>query len=150
METKACFGTPLDNMAYRKRIAVYAVIFNGENNQVATIQNSKGYRFLPGGGIESGENHSECLTREVIEELGYEVEMGDYIGVAEQYCMSTTNEPILNIGHFYVCTLLNRVQSSTKPEHQICWTDALHIEEDMFLQHQGWAVKEALKMSAGH
>ena len=148
MDREICFGTLLDNTEYRRRTGVYAVIIVGR--EVATIRTSQGHCFLPGGGIETEENHFDCLRREVIEELGYEVEISDYIGVAEQYFISTTNEPIFGIGHFYLCTLLDITQSITEPEHQICWANTQHVEELMFLEYQAWAVKQALKIGDGH
>jgi 8-oxo-dGTP diphosphatase len=47
------FGERLPDICYRKRDAVYAVIFN-ENKKIAIIiHNDQG--FLPGGGLEKGE-----------------------------------------------------------------------------------------------
>ena len=41
--------------------------------------------FLPGGGIEGTETKDECLHRELLEELGWEIEIDQYIGNAMRY-----------------------------------------------------------------
>ena len=46
---------------------------------------SKRKLLLPGGGMEGTETKDECLHRELLEELGWKIEIDQYIGNAMRY-----------------------------------------------------------------
>ena len=77
------FGNKISGVNYRERLGVYGLILNADEN-IELVINGKG-QFLPGGGIEGDETHEECLKREYIEELGYNIKLGEYIGKASNY-----------------------------------------------------------------
>ncbi len=83
MEKEEVFGEKIKDINYVVRKGVYGVTFN-KHRQVAMVRNQYGY-FLPGGGIEEGENFEECLRREFIEETGYSIIIKNYIGKASKY-----------------------------------------------------------------
>lgn len=61
-----------------KRIAARGIILNGEEliliHRIRMENNKKReYYVFPGGGVEEGENLVDCITRELMEELGIEV-----------------------------------------------------------------------------
>ncbi len=62
------------------RIAVSALIFDGEHILLALRRDIEWWN-LPGGGMEDGETVDEALRREVSEETGLEVEVGQLVGV---------------------------------------------------------------------
>ncbi|MER2033880.1 NUDIX domain-containing protein, partial [Exiguobacterium indicum] len=82
------FGQRQQNQHYITRLAVYAVMRDPQTGKIAVIQKKDGMLFLPGGGIETYETYEDCLTREVLEETGMDVEIGDFIGRANQYFYS--------------------------------------------------------------
>ncbi|MEK4386292.1 NUDIX domain-containing protein [Solibacillus sp. FSL W7-1464] len=140
------FGEKLDGLNYEIRNAVYAVIFDSTMKYVLTVQTSRGDYFLPGGGIEGHENHSQCLEREILEETGYNVLVGPFIGNAKGYFLSTKKEPILNDGYFYFAQLFNKIQEPIDDDHFIQWIEADKARELLVHAHQKWAVKEGLKL----
>ena len=74
---------PFDYASFKPRTAVRAIVF--DEDKVALIHvKEHGYYMLPGGGIESEEIVTE-LQREIIEELGCEIEITDEIGSIEVY-----------------------------------------------------------------
>ena len=74
---EAVFGEKLADQTYIDRKGVYAIIMN-EKNEVATVKLPHGY-FLPGGGLEGEESKEACLRRECLEELGWEIEINEYV-----------------------------------------------------------------------
>ncbi|MTD29907.1 NUDIX domain-containing protein [Planomicrobium sp. YIM 101495] len=138
------FGEELENTHYQRRKGVYAVIFTPEKDEVLTVRNRKGDHFLPGGGVENGENHLECLERELLEETGYHAQVGPYIGNALQYLHSTKGEPLLSDGHFYSANLLHKMQAPIDEDHYIEWLRIDRANELLIREQHRWAVKEGL------
>ena len=130
MMMKLVFGEKMNNLDYETRKGVYAVIFNSEVDKVMTVRNGKGHHFLPGGGIENNENHFECLEREVIEETGYKVCIGAYIGNAMRYFQSMKGEPLLNDGYFYLAAVSNKIQEPIEEDH---FVERIDIEKAKLL-----------------
>ncbi|MER1989605.1 MAG: NUDIX domain-containing protein [Solibacillus isronensis] len=139
------FGEKLNGLKYELRKGVYAVIFNSTMNEVLTVQTSRGNYFLPGGGIEGHENHLQCLEREILEETGYNVVIGPFIGNAKCFFLSTKKKPILNDGYFYFAQLLNKIQDPIDDDHFIKWIETDKARDLLIHAHQNWAVKEGLK-----
>ena len=139
------FGKVEKGLYYQMRQGVYAVIFNEENNMILTVHNSNGAYFLPGGGLEGNEDFHQCLEREVLEETGYAILIGDFIGHAQQYFLSTKNDPFLGDSYFYLAELQGKKQEPIEEDHFVSWMDIDKLEGLLFHEHQGWAVREALR-----
>lgn len=66
------------------RNSAKAIIVQDDKLLAIKMKDEEGdFYILPGGGQEQGENLHEALTRECIEELGEEVEIGELIFVRE-------------------------------------------------------------------
>lgn len=137
------FGERLEGIEYIERIGVYGIVINNEG-KVATIKTPTGY-FLPGGGIENGETHKECIDREFIEETGYEVDVKRYIGRSSLYHISKTNQYLYGIGYFYIVDLKCKTNYKIEDDHDLLWIEPGKCIIRLFLEHQAWAVSEALK-----
>lgn len=138
------FGRKIDGLDYQMRKGVYAICFNSTMDKVLTVQNSKGDYFLPGGGIENGEDDFSCLEREMLEETGFKVTIGSYIGNAMKYFKSTKAEPLLNNGYFYLVELSDKVQEPLEDDHYISWIDLENAEQLLIHEHHYWAIIEGL------
>ena len=63
------------------RIGVFALIFDDQGRILLGLRRDIDWWNLPGGGMEAGETVDEALQREVREETGLEVEVGQLVGV---------------------------------------------------------------------
>lgn len=101
----------------RFRNSAKAVII--ENNSVLAIEkkdNGEPWYLLPGGGQEFGETLVDALKREVQEELGAEVEIGEmilcreYIGKNHEF--ASTDSDFHQVEFYFHCELLSPVDLS--------------------------------------
>ncbi|AYA75666.1 NTP pyrophosphohydrolase [Bacillus sp. Y1] len=137
------FGNKGENLQYKTRIGVYSIIFNKKRDQILVIRTTRGGYFLPGGGLEEKENHEECLQREMLEETGFQVFMGEYIGQAQKYHLAMGKNPTLNHAHFYIATLGEKVQEPVEIDEEPIWVHISEVENLLFHEHQVWGVKQA-------
>lgn len=141
------FGLKNSLLDYHHRESCYAVIIDVTRQQVATIITAKG-SFLPGGGIEDNETPEECLQRELLEETGYEAEIGPFLGKAQRYFVSPQNAAILNIGHFFTATFIKKAQAPIEEDHELKWVHLGGTDHLFFHEHHAWAVTRALILLA--
>ncbi|MFE8700047.1 NUDIX hydrolase [Cytobacillus sp. FJAT-54145] len=138
------FGQPIDELDYCERVGVYAVIFDVSRKLIASVQTKRGHYFLPGGGVENNESDEGCLKRELLEETGFDVEIKRYVGEAKLYFLSTRNEPIVSTGHFYLASLLEKIQEPVDLDHTLQWISMKDVDRFLVFDHHKWAVKRAL------
>lgn len=140
------FGIKKIGINYKRRVGVYAVIWNGVQ-QIATVKTPGGY-FLPGGGIHTHETHQQCLEREMAEELGWQIEIQQYIGCAQRHFYSTSEQIYYSsVGYFYTAKKLGEIATATEDDHEEAWLTAEEIESQLFHEHQLWAVLQSLEQA---
>ncbi len=70
---------------FRGREASRAIVFDQEK-KIALLHSTKNhFHKLPGGGVEEGEDIKMALRREVLEEIGCEIENIRELGIIEEY-----------------------------------------------------------------
>lgn len=139
---KIIFGQKEDKAEYKIRLAVYLVLFDDKKEKLAIIQTSNGY-FLPGGGIDNNESHEECLKREAIEELGWEIEVGKYLGQAGQYFYSPFKQKyIFSDAHFYLGKKIKNICEPTESDHRTIWLTLDKAKQKLYHEHQAWAINQ--------
>ncbi len=133
------FGTRLANVSYVERPGAYAIIRNAAN-EYAVIRTPKGC-FLPGGGVDEGEQMEAALGREVREETGLAVMVGRKVGVAAQYLISA-REGIYykKIGHFYMAEFGERLTEKFEAEHELLWMSFDGASAALKHRFQVWAL----------
>ena len=134
------------------RIAVSALIFDGERILLA-LRRDIDWWNLPGGGMEIGETVDEALCREVREETGLEIEVGQLVGV---YSKPQKQEVVLS----FLCNMtggkltateeirecryftLNNLPINTLPKHRQRVEDALLHQPAAILRAQRSSTEE--------
>ncbi len=139
------FGKMEEGFDYKIRRGVYAVIFNIEKNLLLTVRNPEGMYFLPGGGMKKNEAFHCCLIREVLEETGYSIVIGDFIGHAQQYFFSRKNEPFLGDAYFYLAELLEKRHEPIEKDHFLSWIEIEEAQNVLLHDYHRWAVGEVLR-----
>lgn len=116
------FGEKKENVTYKNRYGVYAVIADPEQEKIILVQAPNGAWFLPGGEIEAGEDHMKALERELLEELGFTATVGQYYGQADEYFYSShRDQHFYNPAYIYQVTDFTQNQEPLEDFNQIAW-----------------------------
>lgn len=117
MISKLIFGYKKPTEQYVLRPSCYAIIFNSTSSNIAIIQKGDRY-FLPGGGMEGTETKDECLHCELLEELGWAIEIHQYIGNAMRYFYAEKEDTYyLNDGFFYTANMVQTQTENCEEDH---------------------------------
>ena len=140
---KPTFGKKLNNVTYKERLGAYIIVTKNHGEQIVLVQAPNGAYFLPGGEIEPGETKEEAIDREMLEELGIEVDIGYYLGQANEFFHSNhRNMDFFNPGYFYVADDWKQVGDPLETTNQLHWVS---VGEGIELLKRGshkWAVIE--------
>ena len=134
------FGEKEEGRIYREREGVYGLIGDGHGNIAIAGRTDKHHLELPGGGLEGDETHEEGLIREFIEEFGWEVKMGDYLGTCSEYVISESGRYWRMIGHFYKATKIREVEGKVEDNFMCVWIPTEEAAQKVFHYYQRWAI----------
>lgn len=96
------FGEKIPGQEYCVRPGAYAVLFDSDR-RIAVIETKKGY-YLPGGGSEADETPEQTLIREIREECGFTILIGEILGEAVEYVYAVNSRPMYTtLGSDGVC-----------------------------------------------
>jgi 8-oxo-dGTP diphosphatase len=110
------------------RIAVSALIFEGERILLALRRDIEWWN-LPGGGMEIGETVDEALCREVSEETGLVVEVGQLVGV---YSKPQKQEVVLT----FRCFVLSGTPIATEESRACRYFDLTNLPAKILPKHR--------------
>jgi ADP-ribose pyrophosphatase YjhB (NUDIX family) len=105
-------------------LRVAAIITSGEKILLCTV-GQLGYWFLPGGRIRLGESSRAALARELAEELGHQLPVGELAVMAENIYLDPTLQH--EVGLYYHLAwpdglAEDDLDGGTEPGHTFRWT----------------------------
>jgi 8-oxo-dGTP diphosphatase len=133
------FGTPAPGAIYETRPSVYAVMLD-QHDRIAVVRTPRGH-FLPGGGIETGENARAALSRECSEECGLSVSMRRHIGDAVQFLNVPEEGHIRIFGSFFHCEFAKGPTRPTEADHELLWLPQDDAARMMRRPFEAWAIR---------
>jgi 2-phosphosulfolactate phosphatase len=137
------FGTTAPGAAYVLRPGGYAVIFSAAG-EVAAVATPQGLA-LPGGGQDGEEPPEGAAVREVAEECGLRVRLGDCIGVADELvCDADERTGYRKRCTFFLAEVLDR-PGPGEPDHELVWLSPRDAVARLRHESQRWAVAEACR-----
>ena len=143
------FGIKEEGKTYRARYGAYVVIPRQNDSEIIIVQAPNGAYFLPGGEIEGTETHLEAIDREMLEEVGFEVKVGEYFGESVEYFYSSHRDTYYeNPGYFYLVDEWQKVAEPTETTNGLAWVTP---DDAMLLLKRGshrWAVQKWMKSQA--
>lgn len=103
-----------------------------------------GKYFLPGGGIDKGEDAIPALKREIEEETGYQVTVGNKFCEAAEYVYSPIYESWVNkIGQFYTAEITGQNTALiVEEDHEIVFMSKEDAMENLYMESHQWAVRQ--------
>ena len=106
-----------EKVCYNLRKAARALIFNSEGKIAILFVSKKNYHKLPGGGIEEGEDIITALKREVLEEVGCNIEIkSQEIGAIIEY---KNKDKSLQISYCYWGDMAGDLMDATLTKREI-------------------------------
>lgn len=137
------FGVRLPERDYILRRGAY-VLLRDDQGRLAVVRAPSG-TYLPGGGQHCGESLEETAIREVAEECGIEVEIGAFVGVADEFVhVRAEGAYFQKRANFFFATA---VGTATKIEmdHELIWLPDDEARKVLSYGCQRWAILTAAR-----
>ncbi len=106
-------------------VGVGALIINNEKKFLLALRsqhakNERGKWEIPGGAVEFGETFEEALHREIREELGIKIQIGELVGITSHILLDECQHWV---SPTYFCTVIDGIPSIMEPEKcdQLGW-----------------------------
>ncbi|TLS36132.1 NUDIX hydrolase [Pseudalkalibacillus caeni] len=115
-------------MEHNRVDVVYTLLLNEDKTKILVVLNRNGTWTLPGGAVEASETLTEAAVREVKEETGYDVKVGNIAGI---------NEAFLGDNHVYFITYYGEIiQAPAVITHdeailEVKWVPVCEVDEMM-------------------
>ncbi|WP_084676107.1 NUDIX hydrolase [Carnobacterium funditum] len=140
------FGKRLKTEHYHIRIGVYGILLNRITDKIIVVSPPNGSYLLPGGEKEKQETDEETLKRESVEELGFQIEVGKYVGAGEDYFYSTHREKYYhNPAYFYVIDSWEKISEPLEDFNGIEWMTLPEALKKLKRGSHRWAIEQFIK-----
>jgi 8-oxo-dGTP pyrophosphatase MutT (NUDIX family) len=122
-----------------RRTGAVAVVFDGQGRILFQRRTDNGMWCLPGGSVEVGETAMECITWEVREETGYQVEVVRLIGIYSAPDNTTVHYPdggvVAYVSLCFECRILGGAAALSDETSEVAWFEPTRLPEPLLSNH---------------
>ncbi len=140
MKTISIYGDNRFPTYDKTRVACRGIVVQ-DDRILLTYETNTDQWFTPGGGLEGAETDADCCRREVAEETGFLVQVGQRYATIHEYC-----EDWLFVTHYFVCHITGETERFlTTREREVGLEPRwLPLQEavELFSKHQEYAHDE--------
>jgi 8-oxo-dGTP diphosphatase len=134
------FGERVPGVEYRPRPSAYALVADATGERVAVLLTRIGY-YLPGGGMDPGEDVATTVRREGIEEAGLVLLPGVAIGEALEIVHTPSEGCGYEKASTFVVAHVEGNATATEPDHVLEWMPVGEARERLASPSHRWAVE---------
>ena len=135
------FGSPENRYPASVRPSAYGVVVD-EQGFVAVVRTPTGLH-LPGGGSDAGETPAATVIREVREETGLAVQIGEWRRVAIEHVSSVAEQAQFEKRNTFCEARVTAIAGdAAEPDHELYWLPAAEAAERLAPLSHRWAVTE--------
>jgi len=134
------FGHRQGKRRYQRRDAAYAVILDDEQSVACVVDKRR--LFLPGGGLEAGEDALHAVHREVAEECAETLEIISPLESAIQYFETARGEAYQLRASFFLARFGSVLEVTA--QHELRWLPFVPQLPAFYHECHRWAVERAL------
>lgn len=117
------------------------------NGQILLTKKTKKNEIaMVGGGIEKGETHEDCLSREFLEESGFAIESINELCVVDCFWLAGGQWPMESLANFYVVNLSEEADNPTEDGHEPIWVSIDEVENLLPLPYHKEGIRQYLAM----
>lgn len=137
------FGIKEKNVQYEERPSAYGILINKEGH-IAVVE-VRGRYFFPGGGIDADEAPEDCVKRETLEEIGFEISGLRLLGEAVDYFQSFKNKKYYCIpASYFTVDHFKPVREPVETDHILHWMRPEEMINKMARAGFTWAIQRAI------
>jgi 8-oxo-dGTP diphosphatase len=137
--TDKTFGHPAEGVSYPDRIGAYLVLVR--DGRVGVVRSLDSYS-LPGGDAMGDESHEECILRECLRTIGYDVRIDELIVSADAYVTHPELGAYHPIQFYYSGELLDPLLDEDGSDGTpLAWIPLDRVDELLRCPMQAYAVR---------
>jgi 8-oxo-dGTP diphosphatase len=139
-QNEPVFGERVLGCPYVVRPSAYALVRNSEM-LIAVVRTSSGH-FLPGGGLERGEDPEQAMVRETFEECGLVVSVVGVVGRAVEIVYSAAERTCFEKHCTFGEARLQEATPRGEVGHELMWLTAPEAASRLSPGSHRWAVRQ--------
>ena len=130
------------------RPSAWALVSDG-TGRIAVVRTPQGV-FLPGGGLEPGEDAAAAVVREAREECGLDIVPGEEVGRADEVVHAAAEGTWFEKrGSFLAATVAAHGVAPGEADHALAWLAPAEAAATLAHASHRWAVERWMERAAG-